>query len=217
MTWNTLIAAIAAAGGPAYQYRQIDPVDNQDGGAPGGNIRVGLPVPDRPRAGVRRPAGRHVDQRDRGRRDGRGARLKFSPGRIEPEDPAFTTSRKPLAGEFMWTGKTVSSVANHFNSKGGDDPLFGHFQPPARDTENQRHQQAAIVNGFVRDIHRGRQARATIVVLGDINDFEFSATVDILEGCQLLNLIRRCRERALLVRVRGQLADARPDPGVSRR
>ena len=41
-TWNLLIAAIQAAGGPTYQYRQIDPVDNQDGGAPGGNIRVGF-------------------------------------------------------------------------------------------------------------------------------------------------------------------------------
>ena len=36
------IAAISAAGGPAYSYRQIDPVNNEDGGEPGGNIRVGF-------------------------------------------------------------------------------------------------------------------------------------------------------------------------------
>ena len=41
VTWNTLIAAIQAAGG-LYEYRQIDPVDDQDGGEPGGNIRVGF-------------------------------------------------------------------------------------------------------------------------------------------------------------------------------
>ncbi len=41
-TWNMLIGAISAAGGPAYQFRQIDPVDDQDGGEPGGNIRVGF-------------------------------------------------------------------------------------------------------------------------------------------------------------------------------
>jgi hypothetical protein len=35
--------------------------------------------------------------------------------------------------------------ANHFNSKGGDDPLFGRFQPRIRRTEVQHHQQAAIV------------------------------------------------------------------------
>ena len=39
-TWQLLIDAITAAGGPLYQYRQIDPVNNADGGAPGGNIRV---------------------------------------------------------------------------------------------------------------------------------------------------------------------------------
>ena len=80
LTWNTLIAAITAAGGPVYQYRQIDPVDDQDGGAPGGNIRR-LPVPDRPRCGVRRPAGRHVDQLDRGRaRSGAMAPAVVQPG-----------------------------------------------------------------------------------------------------------------------------------------
>ena len=41
-TLEHLIAAIAAAGGPAYDFRQIDPVDDQDGGQPGGNIRVGF-------------------------------------------------------------------------------------------------------------------------------------------------------------------------------
>ena len=41
-TWANLIAAIQTAGGPAYQYRQIDPVDDEDGGAPGGNIRQGF-------------------------------------------------------------------------------------------------------------------------------------------------------------------------------
>src|ERR687895_160953 len=41
-TWADLIGAISAAGGPVYQYRQIDPVAHQDGGAPGGNIRVGF-------------------------------------------------------------------------------------------------------------------------------------------------------------------------------
>jgi predicted extracellular nuclease len=61
VTWNQLIAAIAAAGGPVYQYRQIDPVDDQDGGAPGGNIRQGfLFRTDRGVAFVDRP-GRHVD------------------------------------------------------------------------------------------------------------------------------------------------------------
>src|SRR5439155_6715735 len=35
-----LTAAIVAAGGPQYDYREIDPVNDKDGGQPGGNIRV---------------------------------------------------------------------------------------------------------------------------------------------------------------------------------
>jgi predicted extracellular nuclease len=187
VTWTKLIAAIAAAGGPVYQYRQIDPVDDQDGGAPGGNIRQGfLFRTDRELAFVDRPGGTSTNS-TAVVRTRRGPQLTFSPGRIEPADPAFTTSRKPLAGEFTWKGKTVIVVANHFNSKGGDEPLFGHFQPPKRITEDQRHAQAEIVNGFARDIQRA-DVLANYVVLGDINDFEFSRTVQILQGFQLLDL-----------------------------
>lgn len=38
-TVNKLIDAIVAAGGPKYDWRSIDPVNDQDGGEPGGNIR----------------------------------------------------------------------------------------------------------------------------------------------------------------------------------
>jgi hypothetical protein len=39
-TLQQLTAAIVKAGGPHYGWREIDPVDDQDGGEPGGNIRV---------------------------------------------------------------------------------------------------------------------------------------------------------------------------------
>ena len=41
-TWQALVDAISAEGGPDYEYRQIDPVHNADGGAPNANIRVGF-------------------------------------------------------------------------------------------------------------------------------------------------------------------------------
>ena len=41
--------AIRPTVGPTYAHRQIDPVDDAEGGAPGGKIRVGLPVPNRSR------------------------------------------------------------------------------------------------------------------------------------------------------------------------
>jgi uncharacterized protein len=72
-------------------------------------------------------------------------------------------------------------VVNHFSSKGGDDPLWGRIQPPVRSSEAKRHQQAAAVRGFVDEILT-KNARANVIVLGDINDFEFSETTDILVG-----------------------------------
>src|SRR5207244_13329213 len=62
----------------------------------------------------------------------------LSPGRIDPNNSAFNTSRKPLAGEFLFNGHHLFVIANHFNSKGGDQPLEGHFQPPTRSSEVQR-------------------------------------------------------------------------------
>ena len=74
-----------------------------------------------------------ADGRRRLRAD--GPQLTLSPGRIDAGRRAWTASRKPLAGEFRWRGRTVFAIGNHFSSKGGDDPLFGHFQPPVRHTE----------------------------------------------------------------------------------
>ncbi len=183
-TWEKLIAAIHAADGPVYDYRQIDPVAHQDGGAPGGNIRVGfLFRTDRGLEFVDRPGGTATNATEIVDTP-HGARLTFSPGRIEPTDEAWTASRKPLAGEFNWRGRTVIAVANHFASKGGDDPLFGRFQPPVRHTEigpDGRHRQATLVNEFARGL-LAADNQARLIVLGDINDFDFSETVDILES-----------------------------------
>jgi predicted extracellular nuclease len=78
-------------------------------------------------------------------------------------------------------------VANHFSSK-GDDPLFGRWQPPVRASEIARHGQAQAVNDFVDELVAA-DPRANVIVLGDINDFEFSATVRLLEGGVLTTLM----------------------------
>ena len=187
-TWNALIAAILAAGGPTYDYRQIDPVDDQDGGEPGGNIRVGfLFRTDRGLEFIDRPGGDSTTPVSVVARTS-GPELSFSPGRIDPGNTAFASSRKPLAGEFRANGKKLFVIANHFSSKGGDQPLFGRFQPPARSSEVARHLQAQIVNDFVDDL-LAVDPNANVIVLGDINDFEFSETVDILEGGVLTSLM----------------------------
>ena len=187
-TWNTLIDAIVAAGGPRYEYRQIDPIDDQDGGEPGGNIRVGfLFRTDRGVEFIDRPGGTSttpttvIDHRS-------GPRLSASPGRVDPLNPAWEATRKSLAGEFRMHGKKVFVIANHLSSKGGDQPLFGRFQPPTRSSEVRRWEQAKSVNGFVDQI-LAADPNANVIVLGDINDFEFSQTVAYLTDGVMTSLM----------------------------
>src|SRR5579871_413364 len=42
VTLDTLAQAVVDGGGPHYAYRQINPIDDAEGGEPGGNIRVGF-------------------------------------------------------------------------------------------------------------------------------------------------------------------------------
>jgi uncharacterized protein len=178
-TMNKLTSAISAAGGPNYTYRQISPANDADGGQPGGNIRQvlmfrtdrGLAFTDRPGAGA--------TTSDSVSKAGGVPSLKYSPGRIAPTNSAWSASRKPLAAEMTWQGRTFFVIANHFNSKLGDQPLYGHLQPPATPSETQRHDQATLVKNFVDQI-LAVDPNAPVIVLGDLNDYEFSQTADIL-------------------------------------
>lgn len=181
-TLRLLTEAITRAGGPAYQWRQINPVNNAEGGQPGGNIRVaflfrtdrGLKFVDRGTPSS--TEGTQVVTDDKGQ-----AHLTRSPGRIDPQSDAWDSSRVPLAGEFKWHGETIFAVATHFASKGGDDPLFGRWQPGIHPSEVQRHAQAGEVRAFSDELLTAN-SDARLAIGGDINDFDFSETVDILVG-----------------------------------
>ncbi|MFE2932921.1 endonuclease/exonuclease/phosphatase family protein [Streptomyces sp. NPDC059278] len=176
--------AIVAAGGPAYDWRSIDPEDKKDGGEPGGNIRqVFLFNPERV-SFTDRAGGDATTATDAARVRGRAA-LTLSPGRIDPANPAWENSRKPLAGEFSFRGRTVFVVANHFASKGGDESIFSEHQPPSRSSEVQRHAQGQAVNTFVKKL-LSVQKNADVLVVGDINDFEFSGTAEALTAGRAL-------------------------------
>ncbi|WP_052868322.1 endonuclease/exonuclease/phosphatase family protein [Streptomyces niger] len=171
-TLKKLTDAIAKAGGPAYKWAQIDPANDQDGGQPGGNIRVAfLYNPDRV-SFTDIPGGDATTPVKVEKKNGHAA-LSVSPGRIDPANAAWKDSRKPLAGQFSFRGKPVFVVANHFNSKGGDQGLDSRFQPPARTSETQRTAQAEAVHGFVADV-LAADPKAAVIVAGDLNDYQFS-------------------------------------------
>lgn len=171
-------AAIAAAGGPAYDWRSIAPENNKDGGEPGGNIRnVFLFNPDRV-SFTDTPGGTATDAVDV-TGTGKWASLTASPGRIDPGNEAWGSSRKPLVGEFKFHNKKIFVIANHFNSKGGDQGLDSRFQQPARSSEEQRTKQAAVEQAFVAKL-LAADPNARVVSVGDFNDYQFSPALATL-------------------------------------
>lgn len=183
-SYERLIQAIVDAGGVEYEYANIDPVNNADGGAPDANIRVGfLYNPDRVTLTEGMPAGDATTAV--GYENGK---LTHNPGRIDPTNQAFDDSRKPLAAQFDFQGENVVVLVNHWNSKSGDTPLFGSTQPPVYGSEEQRKEIARVVNGFVEDI-KADNPNANIVSVGDFNDYQFTDALKIHEGDHMTNMI----------------------------
>ncbi|MFF4378357.1 endonuclease/exonuclease/phosphatase family protein [Kitasatospora sp. NPDC001547] len=171
-------AAIRAAGGPSYDWRSIDPQDGKDGGEPGGNIRqVFLFNPQR--VSFTDIPGGTATTAVGVTGTGADTALTASPGRIEPNDEAWTNSRKPLVGQFSFRGKKVFVIANHFNSKGGDQGIDSRFQQPTRGSEVQRTRQATVEQAFVAGL-LAADKEAKVVSLGDFNDYQFSPALAAL-------------------------------------
>ncbi|WP_093998497.1 endonuclease/exonuclease/phosphatase family protein [Streptococcus canis] len=178
-----LIDAIKKLGGPTYRYVDIAPENNVDGGQPGGNIRTGfLYQPDR------------VSLSDKPKGGAKDAlswvngELNLSVGRIDPTNAAWKDVRKSLAAEFSFQGHKVIVVANHLNSKRGDNALYGRVQPVTFKSEQRRHVLANMLAQFAKE---GSKHQANIVMLGDFNDYEFTKTIQLIEEGGMANLVSR--------------------------
>ncbi|GGE78917.1 endonuclease/exonuclease/phosphatase family protein [Priestia taiwanensis] len=165
-----LIDAIAAAGGPTYKYIDIAPQNNEDGGAPGANIRVGF---------LYNPARVHLAE---------ATSLSANPIRIGEGNDLFMNTRKPLAAEFTFKGQNVVVIANHLNSKRGDATPFGKVQPLVLKSEPFRVQLAQEINTFMSNV-LAKDSNTAVVALGDMNDFEFSAPLQALKGTVMTNMM----------------------------
>ncbi len=193
-TLDALVEAVVAAGGPRYDWLALDPHNNQEGGRPGGNIRVALLVdPARVRAVRRGPGGaRPVEVEP-------GPTLAASPARLEhpafAEDPerGFFAARRPLVAELEAAGRPLFVVVVHLSSKGGDDPMLGLHQPPRRSSEAQRREQAFAVRALA-DRLLAADPTARIVILGDFNERQDRPPMRALEGGGLVNLTWRLPE-----------------------
>jgi len=196
-TFEALITAIEAAGGPRYAFRQIDPVDNADGGQPGGNIRVGFLLDPARVAFIDRGQAGPTDATAAENAAG-GLQLSLSPGRVAPQDPSFAGdaaadyagTRKALASEFRFRGRKLFLINVHLKSKRGDDSLMGRRQPPRRFTERQRLRQARVLHEFMESL-LAVDPDARVVVLGDMNEHEFRPPMRELTGERWVNLLEQ--------------------------
>ncbi len=192
-TLQRLVETIAKTGGVRYEWRLVDPTDKADGGQPGANIRTAfLFNPERVQFVDRGACG--IDSSVEVLQ---GPRLNCSPGLLDPSNDAFSGaksggggSRKPLAGEFFFNDRRLFVVNLHLASKGGDDPIFGRRQPRITGTERRRTSQATVVASFVDELMRADE-KAAVVVLGDLNDFEKSKPLYVLETAGLEDLVLR--------------------------
>ena len=171
VTLQTLVDAIAAAGGITYEF--IDNTfieDGLSGGQPGANIRTAfLYDPDRVSL---------IDD----------LIATFS-GQGSGE--AFQRARLPLVAAFDFDGNEIVVINCHLSSKGGSAPIIGieqSFEARQEDPEvngnvDDRQIQASAIADFI-----GALGDANVVVLGDMNEFQFVSPLSIIEDAGMVNL-----------------------------
>ncbi|KAI1124175.1 Endonuclease/exonuclease/phosphatase [Nemania abortiva] len=185
LTLSTLADAIATLsnGSVVYNFTYINPIDGENGGAPGGNIRNAyLYRPDilQLQGGSDVVIGDSVTANE----VLKGPTLKYNPGLIDPANAAWADSRKPLAAawELVGTaakkgkGKTLFTVNVHFTSKGGSTSLHGDARPPVNGGVDQRIAQGQTAGAFVAEI-LARDPNARVLTIGDFNEYAFAAPV----------------------------------------
>jgi predicted extracellular nuclease len=143
-TLSTLVQSIVNQGGIEYSFVNIAPVNKEDGGQPGGNIRVAYLYD----ASVIRLRNANPGSNTDANEVLPGAELKYNPGLIDPSNDAWDDSRKPLAAAWeTLDGKNKFFTVNvHFTSKGGGSSIEGDARPPVNGGVATREAQAKLVS-----------------------------------------------------------------------
>ncbi len=181
-TLRALADAIVAAGGPAYAFVDVAPADGSSGGVPGGNIR---------NAFLYDPA--------RVRLQGFQSLTPAALAGYGVSNPdAFVGTRDPLLATFSRRGRSFTVINNHLSSRFGSTPVFGAVQPFVQAGEDERGAQTGALNEVV-DALLARERHARILVLGDLNTFQFTDEIaETLPGSGdervLFNLVDRLRD-----------------------
>lgn len=170
LTIGRLLDAIVAAGGPRYQFAQVDPSDeNSTGGALNTNERsVVLFNPN------------HVQYVEE------SARLLDDSTPVNGN--SFAGAVHPLAADFVFRGETITYIVVDNVSRGVADELFGKNQPGNIGNEALRADQIASVQDFVAELQQANPGHH-VVVGGNFNAYQFeSAMTALASGAGLTNL-----------------------------
>lgn len=193
VTWDRLAQAVSTATGHKYQWVDELPVNGAEGGAPGGNIRVGfLYNTERVQLGDLDADASIAERRQFTDRIGDGVRdagdqIAFSDDQIAGLNAAdWAGTRKSLLGEFTFNGQTVYVTANHLPSKGGSGEFYQYNQDidagePANGDWGQRNAIADDLYNMLSHITE-TDADARIVAGGDFNEFYFYRPMQVLTG-----------------------------------
>ncbi|CAN8104829.1 unnamed protein product [Discula destructiva] len=172
-TLTALVNAVSALSNITYDYAAINPVDGEDGGEPGGNIRVAYLY--RPKAiSLYNPNPGNSTAANEVLSGESGPELLYNPGRIDPSNAAWAATRKPLVAAWMAAGATKPffTVNVHWSSKGGGTSLQGDVRPPLNGAVSKRVQQAQVTGEFISEI-LALDPSAAVIAAGDFNEFTF--------------------------------------------
>ncbi|KAF2222240.1 endonuclease/Exonuclease/phosphatase [Elsinoe ampelina] len=181
-TLTALRDEVVRRGGARYDFVDIAPVDDANGGQPGGNIRTSYLYDSRymklfrPNPGNATTGTEIIPAKFFGIG---GPTLSLNPGLIDPTNEAWEASRKPLVAQ--WT--TFDGISRfftinlHLTSKGGSSSLQGDPRPPVNGGVEQRLAQLTVVGNFVKRI-LDLDPNAAIIVAGDFNEFDSVAPVE---------------------------------------
>lgn len=169
-TLTKLVTTIKTLSNITYSFVDIDPVNDQDGGQPGGNIRVAyiyradIVSLYKPNPGSSTDANEVLP----------GPALKYNPGRLSPDSPAWTVTRKPLVAAWKAKGskRPFFTVNVHWSSKGGGTSYQGDIRPPINGVVDARQAQAEVTSAFIAKI-LAEDPAAAVIASGDFNEFSF--------------------------------------------
>lgn len=174
-----------------YDFANIDPILNTEGGQPGGNIRISILYNKNKIqfVGKNPPNARTeaVIEKD--------GSLNYNPARIYPNAPEFRGSRKSIVAEFKVGERKLFIIGNHLNSKLGDTSHWSAVQPPVFRSDVRRTAMANLINKFVRRIDQGSPG-ALVAVVGDFNAFPEEGAMVALKGEELWNLSEQLPQNA---------------------